>query len=151
MAVTNKQATFWCAAAICAALLIMAVIALGVARDAIHQVEQLRTTSQPVLYTVTELGPLDHYRQRSSVTIASGDGRNIHIPLNSSKTRVHKVGAQILARVPPADSPHAGTGLPEDVVQAGFWHWYGPVIWLTLIGLGVLLAGVLQLRRKPGS
>ena len=29
MAVPNKQATFWCAAAICAALLMMAAIALG--------------------------------------------------------------------------------------------------------------------------
>ena len=112
---------------------------------------RLRATSTPQMYTVVELGPLNRYRQRDSVVLQGPGQRRVHMSLISSSTKAKAVGQQILARVSAADGPDPGTAAPEDLVQAGWWHWFGPTVICFALAFACSAFGLYQWRKQPPS
>ena len=135
--------------AVCLALI--ALIGVRVAADDMALMGRLRATSTPQMYTVVELGPLNRYRQRDSVVLQGPGQQRVRMSLISSSTKAKAVGQQILARVGVADGPDPGTAAPEDLVQAGWWHWYGTTVILFVLALACSAFGIYQLRKPPAA
>lgn len=150
----NRTAAFWCAPAVALAIATIGLIGLNVNSFWASKAQRLRATATPSLYTVVDLGTRDRYGQRSRIRVVDSEQRQFFISLDGSATRVHQVGSPLLARKGNAGSEDAGTLMPEDVVQASWWHWYGfPVIALA-VAVGIMVLGFYQLpqpRRRPGT
>ena len=144
MATINRTAAFWCAQGLALCIGTIGVILLDANRDWAAEAKHLRATSTPRLYTVVDLGKRDRYGRYSSISVEDAMQHSFSVSLNGSSTRVHKVGSQILAR----GSDHSGTLMPEDVVQAGWWHWYGFAS-ITLTAAVSLMAYGFSLLRRP--
>ena len=134
--------------AVCLALI--ALIGVRVAADDMALMGRLRATSTPQMYTVVELGPLNRYRQRDSVVLQGPGQQRVRMSLITSNTKAKPVGQQMLARIGAPDGPDPGIAAPEDLVQAGWWHWYHPVVILSVLALVCSALGIFILR-KPSD
>ena len=150
MARTAQTGLGCCALIIAAGLALIGLIGLPVAADNMALMDRLRATSTPQMYTVVELGPLNRYRQRDSVVLQGPNQQRVHMSLTSSDTKAKAVGQQILAHIGVADGPDPGTAAPEDLAQAGWWHWYQPVVILFALAFACSAFGIYQLR-KPSD
>ena len=133
--------------AVCLALI--ALIGVRVAADDMALMGRLRATSTPQMYTVVELGPLNRYRQRDSVVLQGPGQQRVRMSLITSNTKAKPVGQQMLARIGVPDGPDPGTAAPEDLVQAGWWHWYGTTVILFVLAFACSAFGIYQLRKPP--
>ena len=149
MAVPNKAGLCWGMQFIAVCLALIGLIGIQVAADNMALMSRLRATSTPQMYTVVELGPLNRYRQRDSVIVQGPGRQQLRMSLISSSTKAKAVGQQILARVGVADGPDPGTAAPEDLVQAGWWHWYGTTVILFVLAFACSAFGIYQLRKPP--
>ena len=135
--------------AVCLALI--ALIGVRVAADDMALMGRLRATSTPQMYTVVEVGPLNRYRQRDSVVLQGPGQQRVRMSLITSNTKAKPVGQQMLARIGVPDGPDPGTAAPEDLVQAGWWHWYGTTVILFVLAFACSAFGTYQLRKPPAA
>lgn len=147
----RRTAAFWFAQAVALAIATIGLIGLNANSFWASKAQRLHATSTPLLYTVVDLGTRDRYGKHTRITVVDSEQRQFFISLDGSSTRVHQTDGQILARKGAADSEDAGTLLPEDVVQAGWWHWYGTSVIALAVAVCIMGFGFYQLRRSQNS